>query len=777
MLEKSIYKSIYENKESITFEHNHSYCKELLLNCPLFADYKDSSWENLLMHIEDSNVFCKSFHDKNTYIIFDDNKNRDIVYLWIEENILNALPDNENTNESITDSEVSEAIYYALEMNEFEKLEGLLKKGLDINSPIVFDELEFSIDDFNKEIILHFINLGLQINHPVSRALYPLWFSYIYDANDINEIKDILSLPGLDINSKTGKGENILFKIDYCLRDVNPDNRNELLIELVTLFSEKGLDIIINSSEGSNLLFKMHNYPDLMKLLVTLGLDINLKNSKGISPFMNLCMNIDIENEDAVIEEWLNCGAEINATVPLGQEKKEEWSPLFFAVKSKNISLVESLLEHEASINHKTKNGLTAYELALETGKKEILELIKKYGGEPENKTPEIITKLIDYSMIHNQLDEAISWGEQLPEEKITKWEVYYQLSSAYLKSGNIELSLSMLHKCREKFGINNYIIDAYIYFYVLTQNWQEAIDFWEQYKKDFAADTDPAANTIAHLIIAFDNSGHPEKAIEELYPFMETADKTKASKPGLHRFNMACMFAKVSKTKECVLNSLEAIKNGYTRDAFEDSDFDLIRDDQLFQIFLHYIDAKILHTHLALENKNVTIYSRSENTLEKNDYDGKIYSYENININSSYELLEKYEELIYDYKNKGFIQINQDFISIWLPVFDDLFKQIAATTTEPIGGLRIEWDFNYSDGEDVNNFERPYYCYTDNGFELDHYDYLLYIPEKHIHHSVISEAVKLESFKTLKKKDTIKIIQSEHDGGDEFIETLDFQN
>ena len=628
---------------------------------------------------------------------------------------------------------IEEAFYKLIELGDASELTKCVEEGLVLNcdemyDQFIFEEVTFALD-FNIKTLLTLVELGFDINYNTKKN-EPLWVDSLFSLDKkINEehFKEILSIPGIDINC-IYSDKNVLFDFRRFLYGISEENIEKDSIFILNCFLEKGLDINYVNGNGENALHYLSKFPSVVDYLVVNGLDINKENNEGITPLMNFCKQINNnEKSREIFQLWVEHGAKITEEV---------------------------------------------YKLALICFQHYILDLIEE-NLDMSNLSTETINTKIRYLCAKEKDKEAIELSQTISSE-LFKWEIFHDLAKVYERQGDLAKSRDLLIQALNKFGCNNFILDSLILDHIKSGNPYEAIRIWNENRSEFNPKEDPAANIIAHLAIAYIRLDLHQEGIEILAPLMEEAENTKASKNGIQNFNMSCLYGLVGDVDNCINEALASISKGYTFESFKDSDFDVIRSNSKFQYFMEFMEGDAIYRYFEKGEDNITIYSRSIKDLTCTYYNSGGYNIEELDGNSDESIFTIIDNLINKITREGYVEACYDFKKEWLPAFDEVFKMIALESDEKIGEIKLEWDFNFDDDSQIL---RPYYICTDTDFYNDHYDFLPHIPNKKYHSMIAKEAFKLESFKLLNKKDIFKLIQSEHDGGNEFIEEINIEN
>lgn len=150
------------------------------------------------------------------------------------------------------------------------------------------------------------------------------------------------------------------------LRDLIPDYK-----------APSNIDKIFDGDDHLSLPYKLlKNHPDIIKSLVTHGVDISNRDKKD-----NTLLHIAARNRDTkVVKALLECKADSNA-----KNYKYE-TPLLLAAEKGNIKIIELLIECEADIEIPDKYGFTPLLAAANTGQLATVKYLLEKGADIEAK-------------------------------------------------------------------------------------------------------------------------------------------------------------------------------------------------------------------------------------------------------------------------------------------------------------------------------------------------------------------------------------------------------
>jgi ankyrin repeat protein len=176
--------------------------------------------------------------------------------------------------------------------------------------------------------------------------------------------------------------------IIYCSNCNKEFNLLSQLLDAIEKSEKEKICILISEGVNLNSFIHDHNkltFPlsvaaknenlDIIRLLISKGVDINLKTPNGYTLLTQVCMGF--QNAQNLVELLLKNGADVNV-----QSKIEGWSPLLAAsnclINGDNDKLVKMLIEAGADLDVCLKDGRTSLMMCANTGKiASVMQIIK----------------------------------------------------------------------------------------------------------------------------------------------------------------------------------------------------------------------------------------------------------------------------------------------------------------------------------------------------------------------------------------------------------------
>lgn len=679
---------------------------------------------------------------------------------------------NDLNNEKYTKEDIDSAITKLRFNSDCSEFKTLVSKGFDINHKQVLQIIDYI--DLDLKAIVELVSLGFNLNTN-NNLQTPLIFNLVNKNFDVESVKLIANLKGINLNVTNFLGNSILFELNSMCEDYIEDSLDEeatlnkkdkIILPILKVLIESNIDYSPQNL-GESLLNRYREYPNILAYLFSLNIDFEYRCRNGMTAFLNFCSRQrEVEDSYGVTNLWLTSGVDIYTLNSLEESNLYGFNALMIAIKGQNIETVKILLNQNFDINYRSPKGYTALIIALDTMNREVIDLIQEQVVDPYSDLI-VIEKTVKLYYKEQNWKQVIEWGNKVPEEHMTSGETLNLLSSAYKNIGNMDKSLCSIKRAIELFELDNYTLDKFVLALLHAGEVDELVSFWYNNRNKFKPDQGEAANIIANLIVAFDQAGKSVEAITEFAPLLDKAGGAKESKRGLINFNLACMYGKNGSEIKAVEQIVKALEGAFVVEELSDQNFDNIRDGKLFNLLNMLTSDAIYFNYLKGVETN-TIYTRNSNDYDSIVFSNNKYITTKKTFESTLEMLIAISDEKNDLLNKGFRESRPNFIDIWLPVFDSIFKDMGKTSLKPLTEFRMEWDFCLDDDQECNPFVRPYYCYSKEGYNNDGYN-LLYIPQQKSYASVMNEVINLESFKILNKSKEVKLIQSEHDSGDEF--------
>jgi cytohesin len=145
---------------------------------------------------------------------------------------------------------------------------------------------------------------------------------------------------------------------------------------IVEFLLSKGADVNAKTTNGWTPL-RFAWTVDMAAFLIANGADVRIAGELGDTSLHQAVNRNDHTGDKALIELLLKHGADVNAT-SVGWEG---WTPFHVACRYSAQDIVELLLAHGADVNAKTDKGITPLSLAKESGRQQIVELLRKRGA------------------------------------------------------------------------------------------------------------------------------------------------------------------------------------------------------------------------------------------------------------------------------------------------------------------------------------------------------------------------------------------------------------
>lgn len=164
--------------------------------------------------------------------------------------------------------------------------------------------------------------------------------------------------------------------------------------DIVKLLLEHHADVSIKNRIGWTPLFYASSagQSEIAEMLIQHGAEVSPRDNRGDTP---LCA-ASLQGRTNIISILLAHGADINTF-----NNQNGYTPLHWALLTGNEPTVALLLEHGANVNAKDFFGRTPLTAVIRSGKTNIIELLRRYGGKESD--PSEVRKYIQMNDRHDR--------------------------------------------------------------------------------------------------------------------------------------------------------------------------------------------------------------------------------------------------------------------------------------------------------------------------------------------------------------------------------------
>jgi ankyrin repeat protein len=177
-------------------------------------------------------------------------------------------------------------------------------------------------------------------------------------------VADTLILNGANVNTRSLDGVTpLMYGAAF----------DHLLLCDVLMFYGAGVNAADNFGNSPLHFSAFYGNVDIARMLVERGAKIDATDGEGFTPLMCAAQNGHLQ----VVDYLLYAGSDINKT------NRYNCDPLALALINRFYGVADFLMQNGANVHHKLNEKVNQYELARETGGKEVTALLTSYGAEP----------------------------------------------------------------------------------------------------------------------------------------------------------------------------------------------------------------------------------------------------------------------------------------------------------------------------------------------------------------------------------------------------------
>lgn len=288
-------------------------------------------------------------------------------------------------------------IFYAVENNCEESVRLLVKKGANLKFKNNFNRnvLQDAVFKDNIKIIKNILEGDVDINNADENG-YNILFDAVH-TNNIETLELIASIKGLNLNQRDNNSNSVLYE-SFVL---NNHNVFSLLVEKgidLSLKNDKGIDAIVYYLEKDKLTLEH------LQTAVSHGYDVNSKcNHKTLIIYIaQKISKIELDEVEqrqmyfSMIDYLIEHGACLDEIDNIGE------NVLFYAIKGEDLEVVQFILNKKIiNVNHKNEEGNTALVVTALHGEKslQITSFLLSYSANPnisDNEGVTLVEKLIN---------------------------------------------------------------------------------------------------------------------------------------------------------------------------------------------------------------------------------------------------------------------------------------------------------------------------------------------------------------------------------------------
>jgi len=305
---------------------------------------------------------------------------------------------------NLTQEEKDERLIDASRNGRLEEVKMLIEAGADINTKNEWEDTSLMFASYHGyiDLVKLLIEAGADINAKNNYGSTALIYA---SAHNHKEIVKLLLEAGADIDNKNKYGNTSLIlaskndnkEIVDLLKNYGAKLIKENIGNILKPKSKEDINNYINQltqKEKDKKLFTacVKNQPNIVKLLIEAGANVNAKNDDNFTSLMFTSYN----GYEEIVKLLIDTGANVSA------QDKRKYTALIYATQANKIKIVKLLIEAGADINARDNFENTALTYVYRNSNREIIDLLKRYGAKDVNESLHDILKPKSYEDIKN---------------------------------------------------------------------------------------------------------------------------------------------------------------------------------------------------------------------------------------------------------------------------------------------------------------------------------------------------------------------------------------
>jgi len=293
-------------------------------------------------------------------------------------------------------------LMYASYKGFIEIMKILIQKGADVNlqTPKGFTSLMRAVNSNIEETVNLLLDNGANVNLKDYQGTIALYYTI---RNNNTNIADILLKKGADINTQDKDGDTLLHNSIF-----------EEKPEMVEFFLQKGINVNLKNKNGKTPLIEAAYIKniDIVKMLCRAGANINIQDINGKTPLQHAVHEKNVKMIKFLLEEER---ADINIKDKFGNRV------LFYTIENKKIEynrdIANYLIDHGADINEINNAGETLLYNAINSKNIGMVEFLVEKGVDTTKKIKDKLPIDIALQNIKKIEDERESKIQKLKED------------------------------------------------------------------------------------------------------------------------------------------------------------------------------------------------------------------------------------------------------------------------------------------------------------------------------------------------------------------------